>query len=641
MKKSLRTILSATFTLLLASTSCSRLPSLGVTPTAVSQPFVEPSVSAPTRPVVNDSDGECGRRNDYQPVVLVHGTELTVTAQAIQSLIEREKIAISVITPAVRNAGEQPREIGQRCNATLVVSGSDGGPIDVIRTRLVISPTYILNLPVEAISGYDGFSLRRVEPNAAAAAILALERIVYDDDGSADRLLQLTTDIDTKDAVNAAGLRRLNLAALFCSGKNDAEAIRILDAWIAEDQSSTEALAQRGYFYLQAALRDANDPYASAGGPVRVNATLNDAQAVLQINPDHLGGHFMTYLYYGVADDHAGSLKAAQDLMAAAPESVNGLLLLSWAYERAGKNNEALETINRFLALAPDMATGRATRARIYRALKKDALAERDEAAAVDLLGKTTTGAFWRIDYALNKGDTSEARRYAIELIRMAPLDAESHYQLARVDLADNDLESALDAHTKSIELGPKVPFYWRNRSLVLAQLGRFEEAISDADEAVSLAPKNAWMYFNRGRLYRENGNNDQALTNMSEAIRLAPLLNDPYGWRVGIYIEVGRLDDANADCDKLLTHSALESWHFRDCGEARRRSERHADAVRLYTQALDLYADDQYVLWSRGLSHQALNDVSSARADFEAALKLAKSDEDRVALQKLLDELE
>jgi Flp pilus assembly protein TadD len=130
---------------------------------------------------------------------------------------------------------------------------------------------------------------------------------------------------------------------------------------------------------------------------------------------------------------------------------------------------------------------------------------------------------------------------------------------------------------------------YGGSLSNVLAQLGRWEEAILPARQALEIEPEDPFLYEHLGFVLSGTG----ALQEGEQAIRQA----------IAIDGEIGRF------------HSAL--------GTSLTRQGRSAEAVEAFREAARLEPDDPYMVRRLGSSLVALGDFASAEATFRQALAM------------------
>ena len=96
---------------------------------------------------------------------------------------------------------------------------------------------------------------------------------------------------------------------------------------------------------------------------------------------------------------------------------------------------------------------------------------------------------------------------------------------------------------------------------------------------------------------------------------------------RAEAFSQVGRKKDAINVLRKLTLERPNSALAFQELGNELRYFERHQEAVRAYTKALNINRDQKSKNWilhySRGMSLERLDDWENAEADFRAALKL------------------
>jgi cytochrome c-type biogenesis protein CcmH/NrfG len=84
--------------------------------------------------------------------------------------------------------------------------------------------------------------------------------------------------------------------------------------------------------------------------------------------------------------------------------------------------------------------------------------------------------------------------------------------------------EDAAAAYQKAIEIKPDEPAYFSNRSLVLANSGKIDEAIADAQKATTLNPQLAGQsYFNLGLILTRSGKAKESIDVFKKSIEIDP----------------------------------------------------------------------------------------------------------------------
>lgn len=89
----------------------------------------------------------------------------------------------------------------------------------------------------------------------------------------------------------------------------------------------------------------------------------------------------------------------------------------------------------------------------------------------------------------MSKGDIGEARSITEATVQREPGNARAFVQLGAIDLAMHDRSSAETSLLRALELSPDDPDTLRNLSALLAERGRFDEALNLAERAHLRAP--------------------------------------------------------------------------------------------------------------------------------------------------------
>lgn len=82
----------------------------------------------------------------------------------------------------------------------------------------------------------------------------------------------------------------------------------------------------------------------------------------------------------------------------------------------------------------------------------------------------------------------------------------EEFYDEAVDHVADGNLEAAIEAYRKALEIDPEYADVWEGLSMALADLERYDEAIEAATKVVELVPGEQLSYTNISRIYQRAG---------------------------------------------------------------------------------------------------------------------------------------
>ena len=183
--------------------------------------------------------------------------------------------------------------------------------------------------------------------------------------------------------------------------------------------------------------------------------------------------------------------------------------------------------------------------------------------------------------------------------------------------------EEALQSYAKALELQPDFTDVLFNRSNLLRELGRHEEALAGYDRALELEPGDAALLNNRGVTLFMLERYQEALDSYARAIALRPDYADAFTNRGNALQELGLHDEAGDSHERAL---ALAPDHVRartNLGNALQEMGRHEEAVEHYGKALEL--DPGYVeaINNRAAALHELKRHEEALIDCDRALAL------------------
>jgi tetratricopeptide (TPR) repeat protein len=132
--------------------------------------------------------------------------------------------------------------------------------------------------------------------------------------------------------------------------------------------------------------------------------------------------------------------------------------------------------------------------------------------------------------------------------------NAETSHQVRNdiLDLLLRLYQHAIQQNQDSLLHRDSVLLYW-DRSCLLMDAQRLEQAIADLDKAIALSPRNAVLWLNRGIAYYMQQDYNKALINFSHVLTLNPKMLQAYVNRAIVYMALERLQEAKTDIDYAL----------------------------------------------------------------------------------------
>jgi len=155
---------------------------------------------------------------------------------------------------------------------------------------------------------------------------------------------------------------------------------------------------------------------------------------------------------------------------------------------------------------------------------------------------------------ALEVGDTETGRRFAAELIRLAPQQANGHLLAAHAMLSAGEVQSAEQKYGQAAVFNPSSVEAFVGLGASRIRLGRHEKALDALDRALAVQPDSV-----------------EARTNRGKAL-----------------FELGRLDDAKATFETVLRNKPGHAKSLLFLGEIDQIQGRIEDAAKRFRQAVD-----------------------------------------------------
>jgi len=219
-------------------------------------------------------------------------------------------------------------------------------------------------------------------------------------------------------------------------------------------------------------------------------------------------------------------------------------------------------------------------------------------------------------------GDRAGARKDYDAALAVNPRAAE--VLVNRAALTD-DAAAAIADYDRAIELDATDPAAWYGRGSTHVKAGDVEGAISDLTRTVQLRPRFAPAYINRGWAKALKRDFDGAMADLEEGLRLAPERPEGYVNRGNVRLVIGDPVGALKDLDRAINidRACEEAWFIR--GNAKYQHGDPDGAVADWTEAIRLNPKRAESHAQRGGVHLKSRRWAEARADFDAALKLAE----------------
>jgi len=184
----------------------------------------------------------------------------------------------------------------------------------------------------------------------------------------------------------------------------------------------------------------------------------------------------------------------------------------------------------------------------------------------------------------------------------------------------------------------PEEALGYKFRGLAYLLEHRFDKAEEDFHSAVRLAPKDPENQAGYAQSMAGQGRYAEAIPRFEAALRIAPrdirYLAASCWARAG---EGSHLNLALRDCNKALQISPQFATALQNRGLVRLKQKNWRTAIQDYSRALVNDSDRPTALFGRGLADLQIGEKDAAKADIQAARRIAPEIDDLYILQKVL----
>jgi protein O-GlcNAc transferase len=268
-----------------------------------------------------------------------------------------------------------------------------------------------------------------------------------------------------------------------------------------------------------------NDPCACGSGKKYKRCCL--ANAELPSVPTAPAGISMHDAIEEAMSHHrAGRLMQAEDIykqvLQIKPDHPDALHLLGTVAHQKGEHDNAIELINKALAIAPSAA--------MYSNLGIAIQAQGNLDKAIEcfrealLLDPNHAKAYNNLGMALgDQGKLGAAIESFVQALSLEPAYATAYYNLA-VTLQDHGrLNEAVECYQQAVAVDPQYSAAYFNLGNTLHEQGDREGALQSFQKALALDPDSAKGYNNLGNVFRDLGKPDIAIDLYRKALALDP----------------------------------------------------------------------------------------------------------------------
>jgi len=201
------------------------------------------------------------------------------------------------------------------------------------------------------------------------------------------------------------------------------------------------------------------------------------------------------------------------------------------AYQKLGKNKEAISDYNQTIYLQPDFAPAYLNRGNIFQDSGKFEKAIQDYSKAIELDPKNKLAYHFRANSFNKVGWFDDALKDYSRAIELDP-----KYAMAFLDRADAMQDSgrdkeAIQDYNRALELNPDLAKAYNNRGMSYKNLKMYQDSIIDHKKAIEVKPDYAGAYYNLGCTYWELKDWDAVIKAWEKCLELDPKNDNAIKW--------------------------------------------------------------------------------------------------------------
>jgi protein O-GlcNAc transferase len=198
--------------------------------------------------------------------------------------------------------------------------------------------------------------------------------------------------------------------------------------------------------------------------------------------------------------------------------------------------------------------------------------------------------------------------------------DERIFYNLGLLYSLQNDPDTAISCYDSAIQIKPSDVASIINKSQLLIQLKKYDEANKSLDEAISIDPDFPEAWSNKGIALNHLGRYADALKAFDEAIKINPLYSEAYANKSNSLIKLKRHFEAISACEQS-TQIQPNFDALLNKGIALNELKKYQSAILSFDDALKIDSRSAVAFFGKGIAFTGLDKDEHAIREFDNAL--------------------
>jgi predicted O-linked N-acetylglucosamine transferase (SPINDLY family) len=296
---------------------------------------------------------------------------------------------------------------------------------------------------------------------------------------------------------------------------------------------------------------------------------------------------------------------------------------LGAALKQLGRNIEALETMKKAAALAPNDVESIFNLGVTLQELKRLEEAADCYRQAL-IIDPGYADAALNLGVALNNmGHLDEAEEYLRRALQIKPTSAAAHSNLGATLMDLGRLDEAVTSYRRSLEIAPNIATAHHNLGMTLQKLGHLQDAEASFRHALRIDSNDAKTHNNLAIVLQELGRLDEADAHFQLALQITPDNACTLSNRGNLLRNMGRLKEAELCYRRSLEFAPEDINTLSGLGTTLQDLGRLDQAEACYRRILELKPDSAGVISNLGQALLYVGRLDESEACFRQALQI------------------